>query len=311
MKKAYILLAAAVLFAAGCSSGLKQEDNGKISILCVNFPQYDFARNIAGTSANVTMLLPPGSESHTFEPSPQDIIKIQNSDLFIYTGGESDTWVEEILKSVKNEKRETIRLLDVCDNLSEKYSEGMQTVPHDHGNEHETDEHVWTSPVNAIKICGKITDKLAALDAAAAGIYRQNCNDYSEKLSTLDSRFRTIVSDAKRKTLVFGDRFPFRYFVEEYGLDYYAAFPGCAEETEASISTVTFLVDKVRSEKLPVVFYTEFSDHRLADTIASEGGAESMRFNSCHNVTQEQFKSGVGYIDLMLENTKALREALN
>lgn len=311
MKKIFALLAAFVLFTSGCSSVLKQEDNGKINVVCVNFPQYDFAGNIADGSANVTMLLPPGSESHTFEPSPQDIIKIQNADLFIYTGGESDNWVKEILKSVKNEKAETIRLLDVCDNLGEEYTEGMERNGHEHENEHETDEHIWTSPVNAMKICKEIADKLAIIDGDNAEKYSQNYNDYSEKLTKLDSKFREIVSGAKRKTVVFGDRFPFRYFVEEYGLDYYAAFPGCAEETEASISTVTFLVDKVREEKIPVVFYTEFSDHRLADTIAAESGAKSMSFNSCHNVTKEQFDSGIGYVDLMEENTKALEEALN
>lgn len=308
MKKIITMLAAAMLLITGCSSVLKQEDNGRINITCVNFPQYDFAKNIAGDSANVKMLLPPGSESHTFEPSPQDIISLQHSDLFIYTGGESDNWVDEILKTMKNDNMEIIRLLEVCDALDEEYSEGMQAEEHE--NEHEKDEHIWTSPVNALKICGEIKDRLAKIDSSNADAYEKNFSVYSDKLSALDSKFREIVSGAKRKTLVFGDRFPFRYFVEEYGLDYYAAFPGCAEETEASISTVAFLVDKVRAEQIPVVFYTEFSDHRLADTIAAEGGAKPMRLNSCHNVTADQFKSGIGYIDLMEENTKALEEAL-
>lgn len=308
MKKIITMLAAAMLLITGCSSVLKQEDNGRINITCVNFPQYDFAKNIAGDSANVKMLLPPGSESHTFEPSPKDIISLQHSDLFIYTGGESDNWVDEILKTMKNDNMEIIRLLEVCDALDEEYSEGMQAEEHE--NEHEKDEHIWTSPVNALKICGEIKDRLAKIDSSNADAYEKNFSVYSDKLSALDSKFREIVSGAKRKTLVFGDRFPFRYFVEEYGLDYYAAFPGCAEETEASISTVAFLVDKVRAEQIPVVLYTEFSDHRLADTIAAEGGAKPMRLNSCHNVTADQFKSGIGYIDLMEENTKALEEAL-
>ena len=308
MKKIITMLAAAMLLITGCSSVLKQEDNGRINITCVNFPQYDFAKNIAGDSANVKMLLPPGSESHTFEPSPKDIISLQHSDLFIYTGGESDNWDAEILKTMKNDNMEIIRLLEVCDALDEEYSEGMQAEEHE--NEHEKDEHIWTSPVNALKICGEIKDRLAKIDSSNADAYEKNFSVYSDKLSALDSKFREIVSGAKRKTLVFGDRFPFRYFVEEYGLDYYAAFPGCAEETEASISTVAFLVDKVRAEQIPVVFYTEFSDHRLADTIAAEGGAKPMRLNSCHNVTADQFKSGIGYIDLMEENTKALEEAL-
>lgn len=317
MKKIFIAVIATIILTTGCGkTDYIPKKNDELNITATIFPQYDFARQLAGDKANVTMLLPPGSECHTYEPTPQDIIKIQNSDLFIYTGGESDNWIDEILKTLDTSNMKILRLMEICETVDEESVEGMQSDEHNHENEnensnHELDEHVWTSPYNAVKICDAISDALCELDAENAQYYNKNHTEYTALLFDLDDSFREILSSSKRNTLVFGDRFPFRYFTERYGIEYYAAFPGCAEETEASISTVTFLIDKIKQEQIPVVLYPELSNHRLADTIAEETGAKALMLHSCHNVTQEDFNNGITYIELMKNNVEVLREALN
>lgn len=317
MKKIFIAVIATIILTTGCGkTDYIPKKNDELNITATIFPQYDFARQLAGDKANVTMLLPPGSECHTYEPTPQDIIKIQNSDLFIYTGGESDNWIDEILKTLDTSNMKILRLMEICETVDEESVEGMQSDEHNHENEnensnHELDEHVWTSPYNAVKICDAISDALCELDAQNAQYYNKNHTEYTALLFDLDDSFREILSSSKRNTLVFGDRFPFRYFTERYGIEYYAAFPGCAEETEASISTVTFLIDKIKQEQIPVVLYPELSNHRLADTIAEETGAKALMLHSCHNVTQEDFNNGITYIELMKNNVEVLREALN
>lgn len=317
MKKIFIAVIATIILTTGCGkTDYIPKKNDELNITATIFPQYDFARQLAGDKANVTMLLPPGSECHTYEPTPQDIIKIQNSDLFIYTGGESDNWIDEILRTLDTSNMKILRLMEICETVDEESVEGMQSDEHNHENEnensnHELDEHVWTSPYNAVKICDAISDALCELDAENAQYYNKNHTEYTALLFDLDDSFREILSSSKRNTLVFGDRFPFRYFTERYGIEYYAAFPGCAEETEASISTVTFLIDKIKQEQIPVVLYPELSNHRLADTIAEETGAKALMLHSCHNVTQEDFNNGITYIELMKNNVEVLREALN
>lgn len=306
MIKLKVLLFSMIFILCGCSSQSLTKDNGKINVMTVNFPQYDFAREIAGNMANVEMLMPVGAESHTFEPSPQDILNIQNSDVFIYTGGESDAWVSDILESVDTKNMVIVKLMDVCTPLTD--DENL----HEHS-EHtgEYDEHVWTSPKNAKLIVEEFADVFCLVDAKNSENYKKNLNEYLKELDELDNRFLEIVNSSKRKTVVFGDRFPFLYFVKEYGLEYYRAFPGCNEQTEPNIKTVKFLIDKVKEEQIPVVFYIEFSNHKLADEIASQTGAKSMLFHSGHNVTKEEFKEGISYIDIMGKNCNALEEALN
>lgn len=318
MKKIILTLIAAAFFLTGCTKAdLSVEKAEGLNITATIFPQYDFASQLAGEKANVTMLLPPGSESHTYEPSPQDIIKIQNSDLFIYTGGESDNWIDEILKTLDTDSMKIISLMDICETVSEESVEGMQTKEQASEDEAhnaemvEQDEHVWTSPVNAVKICDAIFNALCELDNENSEYYRENHNRYTNLLTEIDNDFKEIVASSKRNILVFGDRFPFRYFADRYGIEYFAAFPGCAEETEASISTVTFLIDKVKQEEIPVVLYPELSNHRLADTIAEETGAKALMLHSCHNVTREELDSGTTYAELMKRNEDVLKEALN
>ena len=262
------------------------------------------------------LLLPPGAESHSYEPTPKDIIEIQNCDVFIYVGGESDAWIEDILSSMDTSQKQLVALMDCVDTVEEETVEGMQAEGHAHEEgaaeqEAEYDEHVWTSPKNAILIVEKIANELSLLDDSNSEAYQSASTDYIEKLKVLDSSFETVVSSATRNMMIFGDRFPFRYFADAYGLDYYAAFPGCSSETEPSAATVAFLTDKVSEEKLPVVFYIEFSNHKVADAIAEATGAKAMLFHSCHNVSAEELEAGATYLSLMENNVEVLKEALN
>jgi zinc transport system substrate-binding protein len=259
------------------------------------------------------MLLPPGAESHSYEPSPRDIITIQNSDVFIYIGGESDAWVDRILDSMDTQNMEIIRLMDAVDVVEEEIVEGMEEEEEegeDGEEEAEYDEHIWTSPRNAALMINAITDGLCEKDKANAQFYRQNAEAYKIKLDELDAAFKQVVNGAKRKVIVFGDRYPFRYFSDAYGLSYFAAFPGCSTETEPSAATVAFLINKIRAEKIPVVFHIELSNEKMADTIAEETGAKKLRLHAVHNISKRDFDNGATYIDLMTLNVDALREAL-
>jgi zinc transport system substrate-binding protein len=312
-----VILAAGIAAAAVTGCGVKQEepDDGKLKIVTTIFPQYDFVRAITGGTGavNVRMLLSPGEEVHSYEPTPLDIKEIQNCDLFIYVGAENDVWVDRILENMGDKRPETLRLVDLTETVAEESVEGMmEEKGHDHeeSREEEADEHVWTSPVKAAEITEAIAQKMAELDPANADDYLANAQDYEAKILDLDAQFRQIAENAERKILVFGDRFPIRYFAEGYGLDYFAAFPGCSSESEPSASTLAFLIDKVREEEIPVVFSIEFSNGNIARAICESTGAVQRTYNSCHNVTKEQMENGATYVSLMSENLEAVREAL-
>jgi zinc transport system substrate-binding protein len=306
------IITAALL--AGLLSGCKaapssvRADTGKLSIVTTIFPAYDFARAVAGGAGTVTMLIPPGSEVHSYEPTPQDILAIQNCDIFIYNGGDSDAWVDDVLSSIDGNIT-VVRMTDCVTQVTEEDKEGMYTHE-EGGGSAEYDEHVWASPINAEKICAAIEKAAETKDPSNAGTYRANLASYTAKLASLDKAFRAAVSSGKSKTLIFADRFPARYFTEEYGLDYYAAYPGCAEDSEPSAKTVAFLIDKVRETGAPYVLYIEFSNQKMADTICEDTGCGKLQFNSCHNVTKADFDSGVTYVDLMLKNVETVKEAL-
>jgi zinc transport system substrate-binding protein len=282
--------------------------NGKINITTTNFPPYDFVRQIAGDRVNLAMLLPPGSESHSFEPSPRDIITIQNSDIFIYVGGGSDKWIDRILQSMNTSSMKILAMIDTVEAVDEEIVEGMEEDGDDAA---AYDEHVWTSPGNAILIVQTITETLCETDAANSGYYRQNAASYIEELRLLDIAFSEVVSGSKRSTIVFADRFPFRYFADAYGLTYYAAFPGCSTDTEPSAATVKFLIDKIRAERIPVVFHIELSNERMANAISGETGAKNLLLHSSHNITKKDFDSGLGYLEIMKNNVENLKEALD
>lgn len=304
------------LLLAGCGSQGEEEtqpdgEEQRLQIVTTVFPAYDFARAVAGEYANVTLLLPPGTESHSYEPTPADIIAVEECDLFIYLGGESDAWVDTILDSTGAGDK-AMRMIDCVDLLEEETVEGMETEheDHDHGLGEVVgyDEHVWTSPKNAAAITRAIGARLEELDAAHAQDYAAGAEDYAGQLEALDGEFRTFFDGVTDKTIVFGDRFPLRYFAEEYGLNYYAAFPGCSTQTEPSAATVAFLTDKVREEGISTVWYIEFSNHLVADSIAEAAGADTALFHTCHNVSAEDLENGATYISLMEGNLERLRQ---
>jgi zinc transport system substrate-binding protein len=489
-----LLASLAAALPAGGRKDTGKED-GKINVVTTIFPPYDFVREVAGDRVNLTMLLKPGAESHSYEPSPQDIIKVQNCDVFIYVGGESDAWVERILESMDTSRMEIVTLMDCVEVVEELVVEGMQDEEeHDHGHSHEDedftiadvkdraltdwagnwqsvypylldgtlepvmehkaesgektareyyeqyktayatdmdrvsitgdsitfyrngvparaqyayrgtgviteddgslwvrykfeavgnppagapryimfsdhlhapaktehfhiyasdtgfdalmadtnpvnyptyypagltkdelvaemighdheeeveyDEHVWTSPKNAKLIVQKIADVLKQRDSANAAAYEKNTLSYLAKLTELDNSFQNMINGAKRKTFIFGDRFPFRYFADAYGLEYFAAFRGCSTETECSPATLVFLVDKVRAEKIPVVFHIELSNEKIADAICEETGAKKSLLHAVHNISQRDFNQGANYYTLMSRNIQNLKEAL-
>jgi zinc transport system substrate-binding protein len=315
-----ITLAAILCTAGGCKqnkNAVTRNTNGKINVTATIFPPFDFVRQIAGDKVNLSMLLPPGAESHSFEPSPKDIITVQNSDIFIFVGGEGDIWVDRILESVRvpkssnTSKMRIIRMMDAVDVVEEEIVEGMmEEEEEDEEEETAYDEHIWTSPCNAMLIVGAITESLCEADPANADFYLQNAAVYNEELEQLDAAFKEVTAAAKRNTVIFADRFPFRYFADAYGLNYFAAFPGCSTETEPSAATVAFLINKIRAEKIPVVFHIELSNERMANTISGETGAKKLLLHACHNISKRDFDAGLGYLDLMRRNAENLREAL-
>jgi zinc transport system substrate-binding protein len=472
----------------GSGSRNRAVPNGKPDVVATNFPAYDFARQVAGDRVNLFMLLPPGAESHSFDPTPQDIITIQNSELFVYTGGESDTWVDRILGSMDASKMRIVRMMDAVEVVEEEIVEGMQDDEHGHGefdpanvqdrpmsdfagswvsgvrflnngsldrylrhraeeeessaealkaemlsawasgyeslsvegealgiggrtaayayqgyeitesahgasvwykyqirapedgfpaylmfNDHEHgggeehheeeegaahlhlkygsggfaemleqaawsplyfsadasgeavaealsghnheeepdyDEHVWTSPKNAQLIVRAITEALCAVSPGDAALFRRNAAAYNARLDELDKAFQAVVDKAARKTLVFGDRFPFRYFADAYGLAYFAAFPGCSTETEASAATIAFLINKIRAEHIPAVFHIELSNEKIADVIAEETGAKKLLFSAAHNISKRDFDNGATFLEIQQANVARLKEAL-
>ena len=313
MKKtlSLILLLALALSLAACGAPQAGENEAAaLDIVTTLFPAYDFARQIGGDRVRVTLLVPPGAEAHSFEPTAKDMIRIRECSLFFCNGGESEAWVEELLADAPVE---TLVMLDCVDALEEEVKEGMQEIfEEEDGDEDgpEYDEHVWTSPVKAREICEALCRRLCALDPAGAAEYQANLARYSAELDALDAAFRETVAAGRLRTLVFADRFPVRYFVEEYGLDYFAAFPGCAEDTEPSARTVAFLIDRVREEQIPAVFYIEFSNEKMADVICEDTGCRKLLFHSCHTVSARELEQGVSYLELMRANVTALKEAL-
>ena len=349
MKRMFAALLSLALLAAllsGCA-GREPVSSGKaggFSIVATSFPAYDLARAVCGQEAEITLLLPPGAESHSYEPTPRDILAGEDCGLFLYLGGESDAWVETILSSL-DAPAETLRMIDCVETLEEETLEGMTAQGHSHddhedhddhdahddhddnddhddhddhdahdghglGEVHEIDEHVWTAPENAGRIARAIAQRAAELDPGNAEVYLAAADAYQREIDALDRDFRAFFDTTGEKTLVFGDRFPLRYFAEAYGLTCYAAFPGCSTQTEPSAATVAFLTEKVREEGISTVFYIEFSNHLVADSIAEAAGAETALFHSCHNVSRQDLEAGATYLSLMRGNLETLKRCM-
>ena len=345
---------------AGCGKTTEKEGYYRLKIVTSLFPYYDMARAVIGDvkGIDLKMTVTPGQDSHSFEPTPSDVIQMENADVLIYNGGSLETWIDTLLDSLNNKNQIQMKMMDYVDVLNEEIVEGMDTrfEEHDH-DEHshkednhnkekhkedshseekhkednhsedssndsefhnedseegheETDEHIWTSPVNEIIMTEKICETLSKALPEEKENFQKNAESYISQLKELDNEFRTIVENAKINEIIFADKFPLQYFAKEYGLKYYAAFPGCGSDMEPSAKTIGFLVDKIKEDNIKAVFYLELSSHIVADAIETDTGAKPLQFNSCHNITQKQFDSGVTYVDLMKENVNNLKIAL-
>ena len=356
----FIVTISMILGMTGCGKTTEKEDNYRLKIVTSLFPYYDMARAVIGDvkGIDLKMTVTPGQDSHSFEPTPSDVIQMENADVLIYNGGSLETWIDTLLDSLNNKNQIQMKMMDYVDVLNEEIVEGMDTrfEEHDHDEhshkednhnkenhkedshseenhkednhsedssndsefhnedseeEHEeTDEHIWTSPVNEIIMTEKICETLSKALPEEKENFQKNAEKYISQLKELDNEFRTIVENAKINEIIFADKFPLQYFAKEYGLKYYAAFPGCGSDMEPSAKTIGFLVDKIKEDNIKAVFYLELSSHIVADAIETDTGAKPLQFNSCHNITQKQFDSGVTYVDLMKENVNNLKIAL-
>lgn len=355
MKKKMIcaLLAAVMLLSCGCTVQEQSEDQGKLQVVCSLFPYYDFAKEIGGKYVQSKLLVPAGRETHSFEPTPLDVITMSKADVLIYNGGHGEYWVEEMLSAAGDDIDQVVRMMDYVSPEVGEMVEGMEEKPHAHahshltgeeiGHEHEHekdvqaaehlhcddshhdhgsnddghaeeihyDEHIWTSPVNAMALCRATCDALTAADPEHAEYYEHNLSVYLDKLEALDKKFRDVVAEGKRNMVVFGDRFPMMYFCKTYGLEYRAAFHGCAGDTEPSLNTLKYLIDKVESENIPVVYTIELSSKKIANVIAETTGAEVRMIHSCQTVTRKEFDDGETYLSIMQRNVDALKEGLS
>ncbi len=351
MKKLIVLMLAAMVMVSclfGCGkSGAAADKNNKLKVVTTIFPEYDWVKNILGKNAenvDLTMLLDNGVDLHSYQPTAQDILKISDCDIFIYVGGESDEWVEDALKEATNKEMQVIDLLDVLGDSvkEEEVVEGMQEEEehdhehhdeeedhdhedededddHDHEHHHEEgeieyDEHVWLSLKNTAILVKEISEALAKADAKNADEYKKNTEEYLASLSKLDSEYTDAVAGAKAKTVLFGDRFPFRYMVDDYGLSYYAAFVGCSAETEASFETITFLAGKVDELSLPAVLTIEGPEHKIAETVVQNTASKDQKIltmDSMQSVTSKDVENGASYLKIMEDNLSVLKVALN
>lgn len=383
-----LLTLSCMAFLSGCTGffgaygKVSVESEDRLNVVTTIFPYYDFLRQIAGDRIRLTLVVPAGMDSHSFEPTPADMITIQNADLLVCNGGAMEQWVAQVVASFDEGEgpKRVETMMDYVEVLEEELVEGMEHshghdvsactieahhhdtpetvsggetahihVPeHEHAKEHEHqhetehehtehehrkettagdntafypddgqgyeieyDEHIWTSPVNAGKLVSVLASVLGEEDPEYAEEYQNHADSFLEKLTELDQKIRETVAQGKRRLLVFGDKFPLRYFFDEYDLQYRAAFSGCSSDTEPSAKTIAYLIDKVREEKIPVVYYLELSSPRVAEIISEETKAEPLLFHTCHNLTRRQFDSGITYLELMEQNVEALRQGLN
>lgn len=327
MKKITVLLLALFMLVsalAGCGKQNDTNQTDKLSIVTTIFPEYDWVREILGDKADnaeITMLLDNGVDLHSYQPTADDIVKISDCDLFIYVGGESDEWVEDALRNAANGNMKVINLLEVLGDSvkTEEIVEGMQEAEHEHEDaeehehEEEADEHVWLSLKNAKMLVRVISKALQELDPDNKDIYAANADAYVKKLSALDTEYQAAVDAASNKTILFGDRFPFRYLVDDYGLRYYAAFVGCSAETEAGFDTISFLAKRVDEWKLPCVLTIEGAQHKIAETVVRNTTAKNQRvltMDSMQSTTTQDVKNGTTYLSVMEKNLSVLKEAL-
>jgi len=320
MKKVWISILSILLMTSFLSAcGEKKEDAGeeKTKIVTTIFPEYDWVRNIVGAeneTIEVDLLVDSGADLHSFQPTAEDILKISTCDLFVYVGGESDEWVNDVLRDAMNKDMKVVNLLEsLGDSVKqEEVIEGMHEEEHDH-EEGEYDEHVWLSLRNASKLVKVISEAIVSIDPDNKNTYEENTAAYLEKVKALDKEYQEVTEKAEVKTLLFADRFPFRYMVDDYGLNYYAAFVGCSAETEASFETMSFLTNKVDELGLSSIMTIESSDQKIAKTVKENSKTKDQQIlamDSMQSVTAKDAADGTTYLSIMEENLSVLKDAL-
>lgn len=320
------------LLLIGCSkaettdSKVAGDNTSKIKVVTTLFPQYDFANQVGKDAVEVKMLLKPGVESHTYEPAPSDIIEINKADIFLYTGDEMEPWVSKILDSLDSD----VMIVDLSKNITldkvedhdhehedeesdedHLHEDESEEAEHEEDHVHSYDPHIWTNPLNAKLMVEDIKAALSEVDKADKMTYENNAKEYLASLDQLDQDIREVVKQAKRDEVVFGGRFAFHYFFEEYGLDYVSAYDSCSSETEPSAKVIATIIDKVKEDQIPIIFYEEFANPKVAESIANATGAKTLLLHSCHNVSTDDYKNGATYLSLMYQNLENLKEALN
>ncbi|MBQ3409076.1 MAG: zinc ABC transporter substrate-binding protein [Clostridia bacterium] len=330
-----ILIVVAVVFAMVRGSKNRNGASGKLKVVVSNYASYDFLRAIIGDNENIelTFLMGPGKNAHSYDPTAQDLVKIQEADLFVYVGGEMEQWSEKVLDSLERDNQEVICIADFVDTIEEKEVDGAEEEEHHHeeDEEHEHndedeeeeehehhheegafDEHIWTSPKNAIKMVNTLEEAMEKIDGGNAEKYKKNAEIYINKINEVDQKIRAIVDNKVRYRLIFADKMPMQYFIDYYGLEVTAAFNGCSTETEPSAKTIAYIESVAKKEKIPVILYIELNDGRVAKTIADEigNGCEAMQIQTLHNVSLDDFNNGETWVSLMNKNLDVLRKAL-
>lgn len=288
----------------------KASDSKRLKIVCTLFPQYDFVRSIVGERADVTLLLPPGADSHSYEPTPADMITVASADLFVYIGDEMESWAHSIIKTIKGGD---VAILNVSQALGlklEVHKHEHDQEQHGHGEEESVDPHIWTNPVFAAQMVDIISSSICGLDEGNSIFFKDNADKYRYEILKLSNEFRDIVSKAEIKKIYFADEFALSAFAEEYGLEHLAAFDSCGENAEASASKIAQIIDEIHKNKIPVIFYPELTVSKEAKLISSETGARMLQFHSCHNISSADFAAGETYISLMKANAENLSIAL-
>lgn len=313
--KKFVLIIVAILIVAGIGvlavfGKNKTEKNDKIKVVASNFASYDFLRAIIGDNQNIdlTFLLGPGKEAHSYDPTAQDLIKIQNADLFVYIGGEMEKWSDKVIESLDNNQKEIIRISDFVDTIEEQEIDGAEEEEEEE--EGAFDEHIWTSPENAIKMVEALEKEMEKIDSNNAENYKKNANNYIAKINEVDEKIKEVVENRKRDRLIFADKMPMQYFINYYDLKVSAAFSGCSTEVDPSAQTIAYLQDKVKEEKIPVILYIELNPGTVARTIANETGTKAMQIQTLHNVSLDDFKNGETWVSLMNRNVEVLKAAL-
>ena len=325
----FLVIAIAIIIGIGIALVIgenKNKSNAKYKVVASNFASYDFLRAIIGDNKDVelTFLLGPGKDAHSYDPTAGDLIKIQDSDLFVYVGGEMEKWSDKVVDSLDTTGTEIICIADFVETMEEKEVDGADEHEHDNEEEEEGeenheeheheegafDEHIWTSPENAIKMVNALEKEMEKIDSENSNTYKENADKYIAQIKEVDSKIQNIVDNKKRDRLIFADKMPMQYFIDYYNLKVSAAFDGCSTEVDPSAKTIAYLQNKVKEEKIPVILYIELNPGTVAKTIADETGAEAMQIQTLHNVSLDDFNNGETWVSLMTRNIDVLKKAL-